>query len=155
MHIHEGAWARRVQPRIGAKVNNLSLGWLKSGGQHPYPVFHLGCGLSSYRTQRYIIMCILWGVTRTLTELLFDCLFSIPAFICSLKIIIIETCSRASILIRVRLQNVLGQNEFSHVKKAIPGSLSPGTSYPICLQSGCFHVRKKWGEHLGTFGQKE
>ena len=74
MHIHEGAWARRVQPRIGAKVNNLSLGWLKSGGQHPYPVFHLGCGLSSYRTQRYIIMCILWGVTRTLTELLFDCL---------------------------------------------------------------------------------
>ena len=63
-------------------------------------------------------------------------LFLLPdnsSFFCSLKVILIETCSRTSIVAKLRPRNGLGQNGFSYVKKVIPGSLSPGILYPIYL----------------------
>ena len=49
--------------------------------------------------------------------------------------LITETCWRASIVSRLRSQNGLGQNGFSNVKNAMPGSFSPGIPYPICLET--------------------
>ena len=48
--------------------------------------------------------------------------------------LITETCSRASIVVRVRSKNGLVKNGFSYVKKAVPGSFSP-VLYPSGLQS--------------------
>ena len=58
------------------------------------------------------------------TALLFlDCSSLVSAFP-PLRSLITETCSRASIVARLISQNGLGQNGFSYIKKAIPGSLS-------------------------------
>ena len=60
-----------------------------------------------------------------------------PSFLQSflpLRSLITETCLRASIVARLRSQNVLDQNGFSYVKEVMPDSLSPGTPSPICLQ---------------------
>ena len=81
---------RRIQHRIGGKSQQSpSLVDWGQEGQHPLSVLHLGGGLSSCRTQRYFIMYIPWGGTRALLYhcLLFDCLFSVPAFLCSLEIL--------------------------------------------------------------------
>ena len=62
-----------------------------------------------------------------IAELLFlDCFSFVPAFP-YLRSLITESCSRSSIVARLRSQNDLVQNGFSYVKKAIPGSLSLGT----------------------------
>ena len=45
-----------------------------------------------------------------------------------------ETCSRASIAARLSHRMIQAQNSFTYVKKAMPGFLSPGTSYLIHLQ---------------------
>ena len=68
-----------------------------------------------------------------ITAELLSHLFSVLAFLYSLKIIT-ETCSKASTVARLRSQNGLGQNVFSYVKKAVPGSFPLETPYPICLQ---------------------
>ena len=52
----------------------------------------------------------------------------------SLRSFITKTCSRASIITRLRSQNGIGQNGFSPVKKAMVGPFSPGTTCHICLQ---------------------
>ena len=63
-----------------------------------------------------------------------DCISFVPAFpLLSLRSVITETCSRASIMAGLRSQNGLDQNGLSYVKKAMPGSLALGTPYPICL----------------------
>ena len=72
-------------------------------------------------------------------------LFLLPdnsSFFCSLKVILIETCSRTSIVAKLRPRNGLGwnglgQNGFSYVKKAMPTSLPPGN--PLLL-----HMLTKW-----------
>ncbi|CAI9172839.1 unnamed protein product [Rangifer tarandus platyrhynchus] len=67
-----------------------------------------------------------------ITAPLFDCLFSVLSSV-PLKALIPGTCSRVSIVARLRSQNGLSQNELSYVKKAMPGSLSPRSPYPICF----------------------
>ena len=52
---------------------------------------------------------------------------------CSLRSLITETGLRANIMAKLRSQNGLDQKGFSYdVKKAMSGSLAPGTPYPIC-----------------------
>ena len=68
-----------------------------------------------------------------ITAVLLSHLFSVPAFLYSFKIIT-EACSKASTVARLRPQIGLGQNVFSYVKKAVPGSFSLETPWPICLQ---------------------
>ena len=59
-----------------------------------------------------------------------SCISSLP-----LTSSINETSSGISIVAGFRSQNDLGQNGFPYVKKTMLGSLSPATSYPICLQN--------------------
>ena len=65
--IMKGLEQRRTQPRIGAKVHRIQVlvDWSQLG-QHHHSALHLGGGLSSCRTQRYIFMYVPWGWTRTL-----------------------------------------------------------------------------------------
>ena len=63
-----GLEQRRIQHRIGAKVGRVQalVDWSLEG-QHHHSILHVGGGLSSCRTQRYITMYIFWG-TRTLPQ---------------------------------------------------------------------------------------
>ena len=88
-----------------------------------------------------IVMYISWGGTIDRTLFYLWTVVSWLLFLCSCillfpwRSLITETCSRASIVARLRSQNGLGQNGFSSVKKAMPCSLLLGTPYPICLES--------------------
>ena len=65
-----------------------------------------------------------------------SCLFL--HFSVALRLLIIETCSRMSIVAKLRSQNGSDQKWFLYVKKAMPGSLSPGISLHYLLsQSLC------------------
>ena len=122
MHIHEGAWA----DRIGAKVNRVLALVDRSPKRkcHLSPL-HLSGGLSFCRTQRHIIVRIwLYHCTIVWLPFLCSCILLFP-----LRSLITLTYERASIVVRLRSQNGLGQNGFSFVKKAIPGPLSPGLTY--------------------------
>ena len=69
----------------------------------------------------------LWVFTIYLLPLLF--LFLLPddsLFFCSLKMVIAETCSRASIVARLRSQSGLGLKWFLFCQIATSGSLPPG-----------------------------
>ena len=71
--------------------------------------------------KKEVFMYNTWGGLCFITELLFDCLFSVLAFLCSLRSPITETCSRTSTVARLRSQNGLGRNGFPYGRKAISG----------------------------------
>lgn len=122
MHIHEGLEQRWPEYRIGAKVERVQafVDWLKSEGSisllHP----PLVGGLGSCKSRRcYYTHPLRRNQDSTLSLHCYLTAFSLflPSFI-YLSSLITETCSRASIVARLRSQNGLGQNNFSCVKKA-------------------------------------
>ena len=90
-------------------------------------LFHLSRVLSLYRTQRCVLDCDTYPLRRSLDSvlLLSHCFLSAFHFFVPQRSLSTETCSRASIVARLR-----SQNGFSYVKKAMPDSLSLGTTPP-------------------------
>ena len=83
--LQRGLSRGEFQHRLGGKgQQNPSFSWLRSGGSissfRPLLVWE---PLSSCRTQRYIIMCISWGRTRTLP---YHWTTVWQTFLCSLEI---------------------------------------------------------------------
>ena len=136
----KGLEQRRIHHSTGAKVASVQalVDWSQEGQRH-HSILQLGGGLSSCRTQT----CIR-SLGRSLkeelglcfiAELLFlDCFY----FFCScipllpLRTLVTETCSRASIMARLRSQNSLGQNGLCQESHAwLSFSRIP---HPICLQ---------------------
>ena len=63
----------------------------------------------------------------------YNCSLFLHSFI-PLRSLTTETCSSTSIAARLSHRMIQAQNSFTYVKKAMPGFLSPGTSYLIHLQ---------------------
>ena len=133
----KGLEQRRIQHRIGEKINRVQalVDWSHEG-QQPHSTLHMDGGLGSCTIRRYIIMCVPWGETRilfhhwTIASWLFFLCSCIPLL--PWRSPITETCSRARSWpdLDHRMALAKKKNGFFHVKKAMPGSLSPRTSPP-------------------------
>ena len=144
-----GIEQRRIQHWTGAKVQESRLSLTKVRKvkkvqyHHPYSsswssggVFE-GCLNSAKQlvftpeTEQGVFAKDLLSSLLSLLLLLWpdDNLFVVPLRSLLLKkkkkSLITETCSRASVVVRIRSQNGLVKNGISYVKKATPGSLSP------------------------------
>ena len=131
MHIQEEAW---VEEKWGKGPRSSSLTRLKSGGSAPFCPEPGWGGLSSSRTQT--LLCIALKEELGLyfiPTLLFDCFFSVPAFLCLLKIInFTTTCSGMSFVSRLRSKKWLRPKWFLLCQEKFSFSRAP--QY-ICLHS--------------------
>ena len=130
---------------------NPSFNWWQSWGSEKINIltlrFQVTWGLS---LQANLYHWNRTGVFKTgsLCYCYFSCLIIsfVPVFFCSLKITVTETCSRRSRVVGLRSQNGLGCQWLPSVKKAAPGSLSPGNPYPFWSQRDL--------EPLGLWGRE-
>ena len=135
MHIHEGAW---MVGRVQASVD-----WSQEGQKRStflsIPV-DLVVGISILQNGSRPCFRLVFTIKRELRVFVTDLIFLLllfllpvnsPLFMHSfvpLRPFITETCSRPSIMARLRPPRDWAQNSFPYVKKAMPGSLSPGTT---------------------------
>ena len=93
-------------------------------------LLHLSSVLSLCRTQRCVSDSDTYPLRRNLDSVLLlnYCFLNAFRFFVPQRSLSTETCSRASIVARLR-----SQNGFSYVKKCMPDSLSLGTSPPCLL----------------------
>ena len=107
-----------------------SLGSAIKGLRSVVTLFHLSSVLSLCRTQRCVSDSDTYPLRRSLDSVLLlnYCFLSAFHFFVPQRSLSTETCSRASIVARLR-----SQNGFSYVKKPMPDSLSLGTSPPCLL----------------------
>ena len=110
----------RIQHRIGSKVDRVQalVDWSHKGQKksasslHPPPRWGAEFLQNSKISIR--LWCIFLEKELGLLSLNYCFLTAFPLFLCSLtslKTIITETCSRASLVMRLRSQNAWGQNE--------------------------------------------
>ena len=129
MHIHEGAWAENSAQNWGKGWQSQSFCWLKAGGSQkvnikPQVMVEQNSSRKCFRLI-FIIETEL-AVFMTDLSLLLLLLLSDNIF-CSIKIIITDTCSRASIVARLRSQNPLSLKWLPLYQKAISGSFLRGS----------------------------
>ena len=105
LRVHIWSWrgfsGGEFSRELGQRLTEFKFQLIQVRGVHIFTVLHLGERLSPWRTQWYIIMCILWGGTQTL---LYHCTivwlpFLCSCILCSLWSLITETCWRASIVV--------------------------------------------------------
>ena len=129
---------------------NPSFNWWESGGSEKVNIltlrFQVIWGLSLQANLYH------WNRTGVFTAgSLCCCYFScltisfVPAFYCSLKIIVTEICSRR-LVVGLRSQNGLDCQWLHFCQKAMPGSLSPGNPCLFWLQRDL--------EPLGLWGRE-
>ena len=132
MYIHEGILSRReFSIELGQRSTEPKLYLIKVRRVNSIIASSTwGGALGPAELKGFIIMFIPFRRNWDPALSLHDCLTDISLFFhffVPFRSIITKIYSRASIVAKLRSQNGLEQNGFSYVKKAIPGSLSPGT----------------------------